>query len=189
VTPAPSSGDQTDRDQNNAEQERHPPRPVATEVHAAEKDEIGEQQSDWEPGLNDAGELAFVPPGGVLVAHQDGAAPFGAEGEALHDAHEHKHDRRDNAGLSVGGQQPDGESGDAHQDQRPDEDGFATDLVAEVTADDTADRTGGEPDSECCKCGKGACHGALAWKECCAEVQRGRGAEADEIVGFDYCAY
>ena len=66
----------------------------AAEVHADQEDQVGQQQPDREAGLHDAGVLALGLPGGVLVGHQDRAAPFGAEGQALDDADEDQQRRR-----------------------------------------------------------------------------------------------
>ncbi len=68
--------------------------------------------------------------GCVFVAHEDGAAPFRAEGQALDDADEHQQSRGQQTDLAVGGEQADHESGDAHEDQGGHQDGLAADLVA-----------------------------------------------------------
>ena len=57
-------------------------------------------------------------------------------------------DRREDADRGVGGQQADHEGGQPHHDQRGHQDRLAADLVAEVAADDAAERAGGEPDPE-----------------------------------------
>ena len=42
--------------------------------------------------MDDAGVFALGAPGGVFVGHQDGAAPFGAVGQALSDADQDEQD-------------------------------------------------------------------------------------------------
>ena len=77
--------DHADDDQQDGQQERHPPGPGAGQVDADQEDQVGQQQADREAGLDDAGVLALLLPGRVFVGHQDRAAPFGAVGQALDD--------------------------------------------------------------------------------------------------------
>ena len=114
-------------------------------MDADQEDQVGEQQADREAGLDDAGEFALGFPGGVFVGHQDRAAPFGAVGEALDDADQDEQDTGPDADALVGGQQADQEGGQAHHDQAGDENRFTADLVAEVTADDAAERADRKP--------------------------------------------
>ena len=50
--------------------------------------------------------------------------------------------------VGVGGQEPDDERGQAHQDQGRHVHRLASDLIAQMTADDAADRAGGEADTQ-----------------------------------------
>ena len=137
-----------DDDQDDGQQERHPPGPGTGQVDADQEHQVGQQQPDREAGLDDAGVLALGFPGGVFVGHQDRAAPFGAVGQALDDADEDEQDAGPDADGLVGGQQADEEGGQAHQDQAGDENRFAADLVTEVPADDAAERADQEPDTQ-----------------------------------------
>ncbi len=181
--------DEADGDQEQAREERYPPGPRASEVDAVEEDEVGEQQTHGEPGLDDAGVAALGPPRGVLVRHEDGSAPLGAEGQPLDDPDDDEKDRRENADRLVGRQQADGERGQAHDDERGDEDRLAADPVAEVTADDAADGTSREPDAESGEGRQGARHRVRVREERGSEVEgRGR-AEPDEVVRLDHGAH
>ena len=177
--------DDADDDQDRAEQEGHPPRPVAAQGHAGQEGEVGQQQPDREAGLGDAGVETSFAPRRVLEAHEDGPAPLGAEGQALDDADEDEQDPGPHADLVVGGQGADEDGRDAHQQQRADEHRLAADLVAEVAADDPAERPDGEPDAERGEREQGARQRVVGGEEDGVEVQ-GRGdAEADEVVGLD----
>ena len=177
--------DQTDDDEDDAREERHPPRPVTAEVDADEEHKVGDEQTDREARLDDAGVAALLLPRCVLVAHQDGAAPLGAERQALNDANGHQQDRCQHADGRVGRQQADRERGQAHEDQRRDQDRLAADLVTEVAADDATERPGDEPDAERRERQQGARQRAGVREERRAEVQRGGSAEPDEVVGLD----
>ena len=121
----------------------------------------------------------------MLVAHQDRPAPLGAEGDALDDAHRHQQDRGQDAHGGVGGQQADDKGGQTHHDQGGHQHRLAAELVAQVPADDPAQRAGGEPDTEGGERGQGAGQRAGAREERVPEVQGGGGAEPDEVVGLD----
>jgi hypothetical protein len=148
-----------------------------------------EQQAYREAGLDDAGVLALGLPRCMLVAHQDGTAPFGAERQALHDADEYQQGGGQQPNLAVGGQQADQEGGHTHQDQRRDQHGLAAHLVAEVAADDAAQRAGREADAQGGEGGQRARDRIAGGEECSAEVQRGGGAETNEVIGLDDCAH
>ena len=180
--------DQADSDEHDACQEGNAPGKLAAKVHADEEDEVRQEQANGEAGLHDAGVLALGFPGCVLVAHQDGAAPFRAEGQALDHADEHQQGRGEQAHLLVGGQEADEERGHAHEDQRGHQHGLAADLVAEVTADDAADGPGGEAHAEGGEGGQGAGHRVAGGEERRSEVQGRGGAEADEVIGLNDCA-
>jgi hypothetical protein len=157
-------------------------------VDADQEDEVGQQQPDREAGLDDAGVAPLLLPRRVLVAHQDGAAPFGAECQTLDDADGHQQHRREHTHRGVGGQQADRERGQAHDDERGDQHGLAADLVAEVATDDAAEWAGGEADTEGREGSQRAGHRAGMRKERGAEVERRRRTETDEVVGLDHGA-
>ena len=177
--------DQADDDQHDGQQERHPPGPGAGQVHGDQEDQVGQQQADREAGLHDAGVLALGAPGGVFVGHQDGAAPFGAVGQALHDADQDQQDAGPDAHALVGREQADAERGDTHQHQAGDQNRFAADLVAQIAADHAAERADREADAQGGEGQQGAGQRITGGKEVVAEVQRRRGAVADEVVGLD----
>ena len=85
----------------------------------------------------------------------------------------------------VGGQQADGEGGEAHQQQGGDQDRLASDLVSQVAANDAADGTGDEADPEGGEGSEGSDDRVAAREERLSEVEGGGGAEADEVVAFD----
>jgi hypothetical protein len=129
--------------------------------------------------------LPLVFPGCVFVGHQDGAAPFGAVGQALDDADDDEQDSGPDADGLVGGQAADEEGGDAHHEQAGDQDGFAAEFVAEVAADDPAQRADEESDDEGGEGQQGGGQRVGAGEEVRPEVQGGGGAVADEVVGLD----
>ena len=77
-----------------------------------------------------------------------GAAIFAAERETLGKAEADQNDRRDDADRSVGRQQSDEESADAHERHRDDEGVFAADKVAEPAEEQCAERTHGKTGRE-----------------------------------------
>ena len=177
--------DQSDDDQHDAGQEGNAPGEFAAELDAEEEHEVGQQQPDREAGLDHAGVLSLRFPGCVFVAHEDGAAPLRAEGQALDDADKHQQSRSQQTHLGVGGEQADDESGDAHEDQGGHQDRLAADLVPEVPADDAADRARRESDTQGGEGSQGSGHRIAGGEEGRTEVQGSRCAEADEVIGFD----
>src|SRR6185436_424615 len=157
----------------------------AGEVDADQEDQVGEQQADGEPGLDDAGVFALGLPGGVFVGHQDGAAPFCAVGQALDDADDDEQDAGPDADRLVGGQAADEEGRDAHDEQAGDENWFAAEFVTEVAADDAAEGADQEADAQGGEGQQGGGKRVGAGEEVGAEVQGGGGAVADEVVGLD----
>ena len=172
-------------DQDGAQQERHPPRPRTAQRHAGQERQVRQEQPDRETGLRDAGVEAALAPGGVLEAHQDRAAPFGAEREPLHDPHGDEQDRGPDADLRVGGQEADQHGRDPHEQQGADEDRLAADPVTQVAADDAAERTHGEADAERCESEQRARERVARREERVVEVEGRGGTEADEVVGLD----
>jgi hypothetical protein len=181
----PEPDDDAHGDQDRTEQERHPPRPGTAERDRGQEGEVGQQQPDREAGLGDAGVEPALAPRGVLEAHQDGPAPFGAERETLDHADGDQQDPGPHADLGVGGQRTDEHGGDTHQQQRPDQDRLASDAVAEVTADDPAEGAHREADPEGGEGEQRARQRIAGGEERGVEVQRRSRAEADEVVGLD----
>ena len=100
-------------------------------------------------------------------------------------ADDDQQDAGPDADALVGGQQADEERGHAHQDEPEDQYRFAADLVAEVAADDAAERADREPDAEGGEGQQGAGQRVGGGEEVGAEVQGRGGAVADEVVGLD----
>src|SRR5688572_11657193 len=92
----------------------------------------------------------------MLRRHEHGAAPFAADGEALHEAQHHHEDRRPDTDRAVGGHQTHRKSREAHHRQRDDEHPFAPETVAEVAEYEAAEGARHEPDAERGEYGEGA---------------------------------
>ena len=115
-----------------------------------------------------------------------GAAIFAAERETLGEAEANQNDRRDDADRSVGRQQSDEESADAHERHRDDEGVFAADKVAEPAEEQCAERTHGKTgregeqreDESRCRIHTG--------KELCGKNRR-QGAVDIKVVPLEYC--
>ena len=155
------------------------------ELHGDEEGEVGEQQADWEAGLDEAGELAALEPRGVLVRHEDGAAPLRAVRQTLDDADRDEEGGSEGTYLRVCREGANEHRGQTHDDQGDDEDRLATDPVTQVAADDAAERSGDEAHTKCGERGEGAHERVLAREEDRAEVEGCGGAESDEVVGLD----
>jgi hypothetical protein len=84
----------------------------------------------------------------VLDRHQSRATPFASHGEALHESEREKDDGRHDANLLERWQEPDEEGRPTHEEKRRNEHCLATDPIAEMAKDDTADRTCDESDDE-----------------------------------------
>ncbi len=84
----------------------------------------------------------------MLDGEQDGPGPFPTEGETLHDAQQEQQDRCDHTHLRVGGQDTHQRGGDAHDEHRQREGLLASDPVADVAEDDTADGSDHETHGE-----------------------------------------
>src|SRR5690606_36975361 len=78
----------------------------------------------------------------VLAGHDDRAAPFAADRDALAEPEGDEQDRREPADLLRRGQAADEEADDAHDRERPVEHLLPADPVAEVPEEDAADRAG-----------------------------------------------
>ena len=103
-------------------------------------DEGAGQQGDEGRDLREAGEEAAASLGGVLGQEGHRAGGLAADGEALHDAQQHQQDRRRDADGGVARQHADagGRDADEHDDEH--QHLLAADAVAQVAADDRAER-------------------------------------------------
>ena len=172
-------------DQERAQQEGQAPGPVAGQSGGGKEGQVGQQQSEWEARLRDRGVLALLLPGRVLERHQDRAAPLGAERQALDHAHRDQQDRCPYPNLLIRRQQADHHRRDAHHQQRGDQHRAAADLVAEVAADDAAQRAGREADAERREREQGSGDRVGVGEERVTAVQRGGGAVPDEVEVLD----
>src|SRR5271156_2579923 len=102
---------------------------------------------------------------GIFDGEQDRAAPFASQTQTLTEAAEGEEQRRGQADFAVGGQQADGDGGDAHGEQGGDQGGFAADAVAEMTEQRGAERPGDEGDGESGQRGEGGRGGIFLRKE------------------------
>ncbi|MCY1296078.1 hypothetical protein D9M70_454480 [compost metagenome] len=122
-----------DADQQRRQQERHAPAPAEEGFfrnlpgHQREY-AIGQQQADRRRQLHQAAEDAAPLTLGIeLVDHDRGPAPLAAQRQALHHAQQHQQQRRQRAGRGIGRQQADAEGGQAHHQQRDDQDRLGED--------------------------------------------------------------
>jgi hypothetical protein len=81
---------------------------------------------------------------------------FSSGSEALGHAAQHQQRGREEAGLGVGGQQPDGEGGASHQEEGGDQDPFAPEAVAVAGEEESAERAGDESDGVGAEAGEDA---------------------------------
>ena len=108
----------------------------------------GEYESDGYTQLRPARIEVAVLRRGVLERHQSRSAPFASHREALYESQRDKEDGRHYANLLERRQEPDQEGRPAHQEKRGDEHGLATEPIAEMAKDGSADRTGEKADAE-----------------------------------------
>ncbi len=132
---------EADADQQRRQQERHAPAPAEEGFfrnlpgHQREH-AVGQQQADRRRQLHQAAEDAAPLSFRVqLVDHDRRPAPLAAQRQALHHAQQHQQHRRQRARGGIGRQQADAEGGQAHHQQRDDQDRLAAHLVAEVAKD------------------------------------------------------
>ena len=177
--------DEAGDDEHRRQQERQAPCELVVEVRRPEEDEVGEQEPERNAGLRDRGVLASLLPWRVLERHEDRAAPFRTEGDALDDADEHEEHGSEQPDLLVGRQHADEHRGDAHQEERADEHRLAADPVAEVAADDAAEGAHREADAEGGEAEQHADHGILRVEEDGVEVERRGRAVRQEVVVLD----
>ena len=83
----------------------------------------------------------------VLGDQQNRAAPFAADGEALHEPQRHQQCRRPDTDLPVGRQAAHQERRGADEQEAELQQLLAAVLVAEVSEDDAAERAGEESDA------------------------------------------
>src|SRR5882762_8254721 len=100
----------------------------------------------------------------MLDRHQHRAAPLSPDSESLCESQNDQQYRGPNPDLIVSRKTADQKSRDAHDEQRQDEHRPAPDLVAEVAADYTSDRTGCEPYRVSAERSERACQRVVVWK-------------------------
>jgi hypothetical protein len=127
--------------------------------------------------------------GRMFEHHQCGAAPFTTEPDPLDDPQRDQKNGRPDADLLVGGQQADGESAQAHDDQRDEEHRLAAQLVAEKAEECATEGPGEEADGGAAKGGQRAQEGVIGGEEQFVEDQRRGGAVDEEVIPLDDGAY
>ena len=140
---------QSDDHQHCAEQEGNAPAPnqeliLRHECHYAQECDIGQDQTRRRADLNEAAIESAPVWRRVFHRHQDCAAPFSANTDALKNSHRHQQDGRPDADLFVGGKQTDDNGGQAHAQEAKDEHVFAAQTVAKVPDDHAAQGPGYE---------------------------------------------
>ncbi|MCY1219483.1 hypothetical protein D9M72_314610 [compost metagenome] len=178
---------EADADQQRRQQERHAPAPAQERFfrhlpgHQREY-AIGQQQPDWRRQLHQAAEDAAPLTFRVqLVDHDRRPAPLAAQGQALHHAQQHQQRRRQRARGGIGRQQADTEGGQAHHQQRDDQDRLAAHLVAEVAKDRRTQRPRHESHAVAGKGQQRRGQRIALREEQLGEDQRG-GRSVDEVV-------
>ncbi len=134
---------QAEENEDGAEQERNAPAPgeklrLIEQGHQRD-DEGCHQHADGHAGLGNTAEKAFPLFRGVFVGQQQRAAPFAADTHALNNAQGNQQGRRPQAHHLVGGQQANGHRGAAHQRQGEHQRLLATDAIADMGENDSAD--------------------------------------------------
>ena len=159
-------------------------RNAASEVMRAHQrqDAVGQEQADRHAHLRPARVEAAAPVVPGLQRHQDRTAPLAAEAQPLDEPQRHQHDRRPHPDRRVGRHQADRERGDAHHQQRDDEDVLAAELVAVVAEDHAAEGAGDEPHRVGREGQQGAHERLEAGEEQLVEHQRRGGAVDEEVV-------
>src|SRR5699024_4551045 len=140
-----------DEDDDGREPESDPPAPglelsIAQRRIEREEHSRGEQIAQGYAGLRERCPETALLVRRMLGHEQNGTAPFAADGESLDDAQQHEQDRCQGPDRRIGRQAAHEESRDTDEDDRDLQQLLAPVLVAEVTEDDSADRTRDEAD-------------------------------------------
>jgi hypothetical protein len=180
---------QADQHEHGAEQERDPPAPrqelVGVELAGQEERDRGECDTGGGTGLREGAEEAAATGWGVFDGHQGGAAPFAADGEALHEPEDREQDRCGEPDHGVAGHQAHERGGHTHGDQGDDEHLLAADAVAEVAEHDATDGSGQEPHTEGGERQQRTDERAGVREEQLREDEGGGGAVDEEVVVLD----
>ena len=139
-------------DQDSGEKQ-HAPAPVLHRVRGQDfrhepANRRAQQSADHGAEIGDA---AIKPaPVARRLLHQkdDGAGEFAARRDALHNAQQSQQDRREDAGLSIGWQQPHQSSRHRHQHHRQHQRLTPSETVAYMAEDDAAERARQKTDRE-----------------------------------------
>jgi hypothetical protein len=121
----------------------------------------------------------------VLGGHQYCPAPLPAQADALQEAQDYEKERGCDAYGRVAGQEPDEESGEAHNQEREDQHRLSSEPVAEVPEDRTAQRPRQEGYPERGEGGQGAGDRGQLREEHSPEDQGRRGPVDIEVVELD----
>ncbi|MCY1512010.1 hypothetical protein D9M68_464550 [compost metagenome] len=140
-----AADEDADHDERDGQQKGHAPAPGHEVVGADQGGDApqhagGDDHAQRHADLREGAEQRTSLPGRVLDRHERRAAPFATGGKALQHAQGHQHHRRPDADLRVGRQHADQGGGHAHQDQRGRQHPLAAVAVAQVAADDGAQR-------------------------------------------------
>src|SRR5699024_8716842 len=134
------------------DEERNPPTPghelVIRHELNEEEHEAREHRSGRHTGLWTAAVERFLMRRSMFDGHEHGTAPLTADAKALRHTQYYEQDRCGHADSVVTRQEADREGGHTHHEQGQHEHRLATELVTEVTEDQSAEGTGNEGDSE-----------------------------------------
>ena len=177
-------------EQDGAQDEGHAPAPIQEgfvgEQHGREADDAGgEQEADRHADLGQAGIEGTLVGGRGFEGHEHGPAPFAAEPDALCKAAQDEQYGRPDADGCIGGDEADGDRGDAHDFQRQDEDLLAPDLVAEVAENHASQRTGHKPHRERGEGKHGPDARVKVREKELIEEQPGDHSVEEEVIPFD----
>ena len=181
---------EADRDQEDAEEKRHPPSPdqefvagqPAESQHGQVRQEQAGRHAELRPGRNETPMRIGL---GPLHGHQYRAAPLATDAYPLQEAQHRQQHRAPDADLLVSRDERDQEGCDAHQHERGDERGFAPDAVAVVAEDRRADGPRDEAYGVDGKGLQGADHRIGLREIQLREHQPGDDAVQEEVVPLD----
>ncbi len=142
-------------------------------------------QSHCQTDLRIGGELPAFVSRRVFECHEHRAAPFAAQPDALQQAQEQQDQRRRNADAVVGRHESDEERRNAHDRQRNDQQGFAPELVTEVSEENPAERARGEAHGIDGVGERGGDERVAAGEEEFVEHEPGDGPVQKEVVPLD----
>jgi len=135
--------------------------------------------------LRKASVKAAFPARRMLYSHKYSAAPLASQPESLSNTQQNKQNRRPNTNLIISRETTYQKGRDPHSQKRNDQHGFPPDAIAEVTADNTANRAGRKSYSESAQCGYLSCHIIDCRKEEPVEDQNGGRSVEEEVIPLD----